>query len=507
MKRRDVLSSAGFAALAMALDGGRPALADEVTITLLHCNDVYEIAPKAGIGGFAPYMTLLEAERARNPHTITTFGGDLLSPSLMSGLTKGSQMIELTNAIGVQIAVLGNHEFDFGPELAAARVKAAHYPWLGTNVLGADGTPAVGGVDLKMIEVGGYKLGFFGVLTPDTATLSSPGQSISFAAPPVIAAAAAKRLKEMGADIVVAMTHLYFADDRSLAAAIGDIDLVLGGHDHDPISFLEGDTLIVKAGSDLHYLAAIDLKVGRATVKDKEVLVLTPSWRFVSTAGVAPEPGIEAIVTRWTSTLDRELAVPVGVTKVELDTRRGSVRTEETNFGDLVGDALRNALGAEVALTNGGGIRGDRLYAPGTELTRKDILTQLPFGNVAVLADVTGADLLAALENGVSQVEDSAGRFPQISGMSFVFDPGQPPGSRIVEAAVAGMRLDPARTYRLATSDYLLGGGDGYESLKAAKAIVDASAGRLLASTVMNYITALGGEVSLTTDGRIKRRG
>ena len=130
MKRRDVLSSAGFAALAMALDGGRPALADEVTITLLHCNDVYEIAPKAGIGGFAPYMTLLEAERARNPHTITTFGGDLLSPSLMSGLTKGSQMIELTNAIGVQIAVLGNHEFDFGPELAAARVTLARYETL-----------------------------------------------------------------------------------------------------------------------------------------------------------------------------------------------------------------------------------------------------------------------------------------------------------------------------------------------------------------------------------------
>ena len=137
MKRRDVLSSAGFAALAMALDSGRPALADEVTITLLHCNDVYEIAPKAGAGGFAPYMTLLEAERARNPHTITTFGGDLLSPSLMSGLTKGSQMIELTNAIGVQIAVLGNHEFDFGEAVFRARIAELKGPVLAANLFAA----------------------------------------------------------------------------------------------------------------------------------------------------------------------------------------------------------------------------------------------------------------------------------------------------------------------------------------------------------------------------------
>ena len=506
MLRRKVLSSAGIGALALALNGGE-ALADEVTITILHCNDVYEIAPVEGAGGFAPFMTLLQAERARNPNTVTTFGGDLLSPSLMSGLTKGSQMIDLTNAIGVQVAVLGNHEFDFGPELTAERIKAARYPWLGTNVLGPDGAPAVGSVDLHLIEVAGYKLGFFGVLTPDTATLSSPGDTISFAAPPVIAAAAVKKLREMGAELVVAMTHLYFMDDRNLLTGVDGIDLVLGGHDHDPISFLEDDTLIAKAGSDLHYLAVVDLRVGRATVKDKPVVVVTPSWRFVPTAGVAPEPGVEAIVTRWTATLDRELAVPVGVTRVDLDTRRASVRSEETNFGDLVGDALRNATRAEVALTNGGGIRGDRLYPAGTELTRKDILTQLPFGNVAVLADVTGADLLAALENGVSQVEDTAGRFPQVSGISFVFDPSLPPGSRIVEAAVGGVPLDPARTYRLATSDYLLGGGDGYASLKGAKTLIDRSGGRLLASTVMNYITALGGEVTLATDGRIKRRG
>ena len=453
MLRRDLLSSAGLGMLALALDAGE-ALADQVTITLLHCNDVYEIAPKDGAGGFAPFMTLLDAERARNPHTLTTFGGDLLSPSLLSGLTKGSQMIELTNAIGVQVAVLGNHEFDFGPALAAERIKASRYPWLGTNVLGADGAPAVGCADLQLFDIAGYKIGFLGILTPDTATLSSPGNAISFAAPAATAATAVKRLKEMGADLVVALTHLNIADDQQLVAGVEGVDLVLGGHDHEAITFYEGDTLIAKSASDLHFLAAIDLRIGRAMVKDKEVVVWSPSWRYLATAGVTPEPAIETVVARWNTALDQELAVPVGVTRVELDTRRASVRTEETNFGDLVADAMRNATGAEVGLANGGGIRGDRLYPAGTELTRKDILTELPFGNTVVVAQITGADLLAALENGVSAVADKAGRFPQVSGMSFVYDPALPPGSRIVvrrgrRRAARPAALLPARHHRL----------------------------------------------------------
>ena len=128
------------AALALLLAGG--AFADPVTITLLHTNDVYEIAPEEGRGGLAELMTLLEQERARAAHSITTFGGDLISPSVLSGLTQGTQMIELYNLLGTDIAVLGNHEFDFGPEVLAERVTASAFPWLGSNVLGPDGRPA-----------------------------------------------------------------------------------------------------------------------------------------------------------------------------------------------------------------------------------------------------------------------------------------------------------------------------------------------------------------------------
>ena len=414
-------------------------------------------------------------------------------------------MIELTNAVGVEVAVLGNHEFDFGPAVAAERVGASRHPWLGSNVLTAEGAPAVGTVDLWLKEVAGYRIGFFGLLTPATATLSQPGRDIRFAPPLATAEAAVKRLEEMGADLIVALTHQDLADDRALAADVEGIDIVLGGHDHDPITVYAGGKLIVKAGYDLHYLAAIDLAVERVMEKDQEIVVWRPTWRYLPTAGVAPDPEIQAVVDRWNATLDKELGEPVGSARVELDTRRITVRTGESNFGALLADALRSATGADVALSNGGGIRGDRTYPAGTVLTRKDILTELPFGNVTVLAEVTGADLLAALENGVSKVEDGAGRFPQVAGLSFSYDPARPAGSWIVAVEVGGTALDPARTYKLATNDYLLGGGDGYASLTRAKPIIDASAGTLMASTLINYITALGGEVAPAGAGRIVR--
>ena len=154
---------------------------------------------------------------------------------------------------------------------------------------------------------------------------------------------------------------------------------------------------------------------------------MRPEWRLVSTAGVTPDPQVAAIVKGFEDELSRELDVVVGTTTVELDSQRSSVRSMETTMGNLIADAIRDGVGAEVGFANGGGIRGDRTYDAGTELTRKDILTELPFGNVTLLIELSGADLLAALENGVSRVEDGAGRFPQVSGISSLSTPPRKP--------------------------------------------------------------------------------
>jgi 2',3'-cyclic-nucleotide 2'-phosphodiesterase (5'-nucleotidase family) len=497
--------AAAAAAAGSLLMLGGAAVAEPVTITLLHTNDVYEIAPRQGRGGLAELATLLQAERADAEHSITTFGGDLISPSVLSGMTQGAQMIDLYNRLRTDVAVLGNHEFDFGPEVAAERIRESEFPWLGTNVLGSDGKPALGTVDLHVMEVGGYKVGFFGLLAPETDVLSSPGPDISFAPLVETATAAVERLQAQGADVIVALTHDEFAEDRDLARQVEEIDLILGGHDHDPITFHDGGTLIVKAGYDAHYLAAIDLAVERVKHGGEETVEVVPrAWRFVSTAGVEPDPEIAAVVARYEAQLNQELAVPVGTTTVVLDSRRGTVRTAESNFGNLITDAMRASVDADVALMNAGGIRGDRTYDPGTVLARKDILTELPFGNVTVLIELSGADLLAALENGVSQVEADAGRFAQVSGMSYAYDPTRPPGSRIVEVEVGGDPLDTGRTYRVATNDYVYRGGDGYEALTRGEPVIDASGGALLANMVMEYIEQRG-EIAPAVEGRITR--
>jgi 2',3'-cyclic-nucleotide 2'-phosphodiesterase (5'-nucleotidase family) len=174
----------------------------------------------------------------------------------------------------------------------------------------------------------------------------------------------------------------------------------------------------------------------------------------------------------------------------------------ETNMGNLIAEAQRVGVDADVGMANGGGIRGDRTYDAGTELTRRDILTELPFGNVTVKLEMSGALLLEVLENGVSKIEDGAGRFPQIAGMSFVYDPTAPSGSRVVSAKVGGKTLDVNATYTMATNDYSAGGGDGYSMLKKAKVLIDASAATYMATMVMDYIEAQG-TIAPMVDGRI----
>ena len=273
------------------------AAAAPTKITFLHVNDVYEIAPKRGQGGFAELMTLLRQERAAAEISITTFGGDLISPSVMSGLTKGVQMVELMNAVGADVAVPGNHEFDFGPDIARQRIAESRFPWLGTNVLGADGRPAVGMTELHTVQAGDFTVGFFGLLAPETEVLSSPGAAISFAPIQETAAAAVKELQEMGAEVVVALTHLDFATDVALAREVSGIHLILGGHDHDPMTWYEGGVPLLKAGYDAHHLGAVDLSVEWVESRGKKKLQVIPAWRLLSTAGVTPDqrPGVGQI--------------------------------------------------------------------------------------------------------------------------------------------------------------------------------------------------------------------
>ena len=225
------------------------ATAEPTRLTFLHTNDMDQISGVKGNGGFAELSALLMAERKRSPNSITTFGGDLISPSILSGLTKGKQMIELMNAVDTDVAVLGNHEFDFGPEVTAARVAESNFPWLGTNVFDTSGKIAVSAEGYLIMEIAGFKVGFFGITTPETKFLASPGDTIKFGDIFETAKRSVTSLKELGAEIIVAMTHMDFEEDMRLARSVKGIHLILAGHDHIPANMVVGRTTIMQSGS------------------------------------------------------------------------------------------------------------------------------------------------------------------------------------------------------------------------------------------------------------------
>ena len=238
----------------------------------------------------------------------------------------------------------------------------------------------------------------------------------------------------------------------------------------------------------------------------KRTISWVPNFRFIDTATVEPDPESKALADKLAAGLDETLNVEIGTTETALDSRRNVVRAEESSMGNLIADAMRAATGADVALMNGGGIRADRTYDAGAKLTRRDILTELPFGNVTVVTELPGSQLLLALENAVSQVEKGAGRFAQVSGLTFSYDPGAEAGSRVSEVMVGGTALNPDALYKVAVNDYILGGGDGYAALGGGRVLTNIGGGNLVANDVMAYVEKLG-TVKPAVEGRIKKLG
>ena len=489
--------------LLAAAPGARAA--ERVTLTLLHFNDMAEISPSNHGAKVAELATLLNRERVKAAYSVTTFGGDLLSPSLLSPDTQGSHMIDLLNALRVDYAVPGNHEFDFGPEVAEQRFKESDFSWLAANLRGPDDAQFPGTVGVAVRQVGPFSVGFLGLIMPETKILAQPGESTGFEPPIAAAQRAVAQLKTRKVDAIVALTHLDLADDQDLARAVPDIDLILGGHDLETVQAEVGRTLIFKTGSDAKRLAAVDLTLDGKPGRGGRGVSITAEWRLSSSDLAEPDKAVAARVAGYERQLRKALDQPVGVTETALVSRRVVVREAESTFGNLVTDALRARTGADIGLMNSGGIRGNTVYPAGTELTRKDILAELPFGNVAVVVRISGLTLREALEHAVSQVNQDSGRFLQVSGVHFVYDPSRPVGRRVTEAKVHGEPLDPGALYTVATIDYLLDGGDGYDMLARGDVLLTAEGGPLLVTLVMDMLVERQ-TVAPRVEGRIVAR-
>ena len=487
-------------AVALGVSAAAPARAEMVKLTILGVGDIYNFEGLNDRGGFARLNAVAKAEKENNPNTIYVFDGDMLSPSLLSGFDKGANTIELTNIVPFDIAVPGNHEFDFGTDNFLEKMKMSKYPWAAINITDGNGAPieGLGGTMIK--EIGGLKVALVPVAQDTTPEVTSSGDW-QFGGTVKSAIEGAKAARADGADLVIGVIQADHEYDREIMASHA-FDVIISGDDHDYMTGYDGITAYVETSTEARYLSPLDLEI-MVTEKDgKRSVSWEPSFRFIDTRTVEPDPETQKLVDGFKDKLDKSLNIEIGTTVGPLDSRRNVVRSEEAAIGNLIADAMRGANGADIAITNGGGIRADRQYDAGTVLTRRDILTELPFGNVTVVTEVTGQQVLDALENGFSEVENGAGRFPQVSGLKIVVDLKQPPGSRVVSVMVGDKPLDPNATYKVATNDFMLKGGDGYTALAGGKVLIGPKQGSLMANDVINYITAAG-KVDAKVEGRI----
>ena len=458
-----------------------------VRLVFLQFNDHYILEPvDRDRGGMARIATLVRRVRAESPHTLLVLAGDTLSPSIMSAFLRGEQMIAAWNLLGLDVATFGNHEFDFGPAVLAERMRESRFSWVSANVVErATGRPFGGARAELVLERGGVPIGLFGLTLPETRDTSNPGPEVELRDPIPAARAAVARLRARGRPLLVAVTHQPMAQDEALARAVPGLALVIGGHEHDPLERTVGEkTLITKAGSDGVSVVRVDLQATR------EGRVVARQHRFLPvTAELPEEPEMAALVARYAARLAEALTGSVGETEVPLDARSGVLRTSESNIGSFVAEVMRQRLRADIGLMNGGGIRTDRLV-PAGRLSRGDVQALLPFPNVVVKLEVTGATVLDVLERSVSAYPRESGGFLQVAGLSLVFDPRRPAGERAVRVTVGDAPIDPGRRYSIATLSFLARGGDGYQMLAAARVVVGPEDGPGLTEVVVEAIEA-----------------
>lgn len=497
----------GSSALALIGSLPRPAVAQgtRARVTFVLVSDIYlmsdQPAPDGQLrGGYARLASVVKAERAKGGNVVFVHAGDALSPSLMSSLDQGEHVITLTNMLAPDIFVPGNHEFDFGKDLFFKRMGEAKFPLYVANILNPDGTLIPGFRERNIIEMSGIRIGITAATDEDAAILSSPGD-LKFPRSVDTIEKQAALLRKEGADVVVAVVHTDRAKDEAMIRNRA-ADIILSGHDHDLWINYDDRTAAAESSHDAHFVTCVDITFTVRTNEGRREVIWYPEFRPIDTRNVVPDAEIAAVVQQYEDKLSKQLDVPIATTAVELDSRNPTVRTQEAAIGDLIADAMRAETNADIAITNGGGIRGGRIYTPGTTITRRAMMAELPFRNTIALLEISGRAIRAGLENGFSALPRAAGRFPQVSGLRIVVDPSRPVGRRILSVEANGAPLDDAKIYRLATNDFMARGGDGYEAFNNVTEVIAPHDGPLMINELIEYLEKIK-TIRTVVDGRI----
>ncbi|MDJ0828083.1 MAG: bifunctional metallophosphatase/5'-nucleotidase [Rhodobacter sp.] len=502
-------------AAALAFGAGM-AMAD-YTLTILHTNDFhsrfepinyFDSACAAGenevgncLGGSARLMTAVEAAKARTNNYLLVDGGDQFQGSLFYTYYKGKVAAEMMNKMGYDAMTVGNHEFDDGPEVLRGFVDSVDFPILMSNA-DLTGEPLLHDAILPatIIERGGERLGLIGLTPEDTGELSSPGPTVVFSDPVAAVRAQVERLQVNGVNKIIVLSHSGMPVDRAVAAAVPEIDVIVGGHDNTflsnvdgsasgPYPTMVGSTAIVQAYAYGKFLGELNV-----TFDDDGNITEAVGEPILMDATVTEDAATKARITELAVPLEEVRNRVVAQADGVIQGDRAVCRVRECAMGNLVADAMLDRVkdqGVTVAYTNSGGIRAS---IDEGEVTMGEVITVLPFQNTLSTFGITGAGLINALENGVSQVEEVKGRFPQVAGLKFTWDPAVAPNEgRIKEVMVdegdGFVPIDPAKTYLVVTNNFVRNGGDGYKMF-AEDALDPYDFGPDLADVLADYMAA-----------------
>ncbi|MDJ0859901.1 MAG: 5'-nucleotidase C-terminal domain-containing protein [Dinoroseobacter sp.] len=468
-------------------------------------------------GGVARVATKINELRdqltAEGKNVIVLDAGDQFQGSLMYSTYKGTVEAEFMEEIGFDAMAVGNHEFDDGPIKLREFIDLVSFPVISGNLdLGAEELLKDHVANHVVLEVGGERIGIVSALATDTSETSSPGPNVVFQNEIEALQQDVAELEADGVTKIIALTHVGLPKDLAIAEAVDGIDAVVGGHSHTllsntaekasaPYPVMVGDVPVVQAYAYSKYVGHLELTfddAGNVTAASGDTIVLD--------ASVAPDAEIVERVAELAGPIEELKARRVADAAEPIEGDRSVCRAMECPMGNLVTDAMLARVadqGIEIAFQNGGGLRAS---IDEGEITMGEVLTVLPFQNTLSVFEATGQMLIDALENGVSQVEEGAGRFPQVAGMKFTWDPAAEPGSRVTEVLVAMgdsyMPIDPAKTYGVVTNNYVRNGGDGY-AMFAGDDKKAYDFGPDLADVVAEYLAEGGAAYQPFTEDRI----
>ncbi|ESN93106.1 hypothetical protein HELRODRAFT_69219, partial [Helobdella robusta] len=431
-------------------------------LNIIHFNDVYNLAPRYSepVGGAARFISAVEALNHLNPLVI--FSGDALNPSALSAVTKGRQFIPIFSMLNVSCAVYGNHDFDFGADNLMNVVEQMNFPWLLSNVHDImTGQPLAQAHKKIVIEWANKRIGFMGLIEKEWLDAVSTIDEIDVEYIDYITQGnqIARYLREHDrVDYVIALTHMRWPNDLNLAKHCQGIDLILGGHDHDYDVRKVRDVYIVKSGTDFQHFSLINIAFDqhsrtRVKIECKQI-----------TSDIPESPAALTVIEHFDSTFDLSMYQPLGNVLTDMDGRHTIVRMQESSLGNFITDIISTGIKCDGVILNSGAFRSNRIHQAGP-FTYKDMFAIVPMMDSLVVFQMTDSQVLSALENGVSRFPNRDGRFPQVSGIKFHYNPAKSPGSRVLYQSirVAGQPLSSNKRYLICTSEFLAQGKDGYQ--------------------------------------------